>query len=310
MKTIIFNVGSAFSAYVENAEKKIVIDLGTGNDFSPVNDFLIPLFDKRKEVKGQDGRYNINQLIISHPHNDHISDIENFDKNFFVELLTTPNDRWEARNTYKKVDWNLIDDPQNKSVKYMRESMFEGRHVPLKTSAEGQCIAYIWPESVHKKSELFEESYTNNISIATFLTSETYNIFFPGDLQKEGMAFLLDLNSGYKDFADNLVTAIKDGVDYLVAPHHGLRSSFSTELFDVIGKTRKLNIIPEKVYSKDDAREIDTRYQGSDFCEGDNNESTKDTKVYSHKTSAGHIYIDDDGNFIQTKDIQEILDAF
>lgn len=78
MKTIIFNVGSAFSAYVENAEKKIVIDLGTGNNFSPVNDFLIPLFDKRQEAKGQDGRYSINQLIISHPHNDHISDIEDF----------------------------------------------------------------------------------------------------------------------------------------------------------------------------------------------------------------------------------------
>lgn len=233
-----------------------------------------------------------------------------FDKNFHVELLTTPNDRWDARNTYRNVDWNLIDDPQNKSIKYMRKYMFEGRRVPLQTSTEGQYIAYIWPESVHKKSELYKESYTNNISIATFLASETYNIFFPGDLQKEGMAFLLDINCGYKDFADDFVTAIEDGVDYLVAPHHGLRSSFSTELFDVIGKTRKLNIIPAKVYSKDDAREIDTRYQGSDFCEGDNNESTKDTKVYSHKTSAGHIYINDDGNFIQTKDIQEILDAF
>ena len=310
MKTIIFNVGSAFSAYVECAEKKIVIDLGTGNDFSPVNDFLIPLFKKRNVPKMKDGRYYIDQLIISHPHNDHISDIEAFDKNFFVHLLTTPNDRWDAKDTYRNVEWNLISDPKNKFVNYMRKNMFEGRQVPLQTSTNGQNIAYIWPVSVHKKAALFNESYTNNISIATFFASDVYNIFFPGDLQKEGMAFLLDKQSGYKDNAIELIETLADGVDYLVAPHHGLCSSFSIDLFDLIGKTRKLNIIPEKIYSEDDNREIDERYQGKEYCEGNNNESTEECKVYSHKTSVGHIYIDDDGDFIQTKDIQEILDNF
>ena len=48
MKVVVFNVGPALSAYVEMGDKKIVVDLGTGNDFSPVNDFLIPLFEKRQ----------------------------------------------------------------------------------------------------------------------------------------------------------------------------------------------------------------------------------------------------------------------
>ena len=51
MKVVVFNVGAALSAYVETDNKKIVIDLGKSSDFSPVNDFLLPLFEKRGENK-------------------------------------------------------------------------------------------------------------------------------------------------------------------------------------------------------------------------------------------------------------------
>jgi predicted O-methyltransferase YrrM len=45
-KIAILNVGGAFSAYAELNGKKIVVDLGSGNGFSPVNDFLLPLSEK------------------------------------------------------------------------------------------------------------------------------------------------------------------------------------------------------------------------------------------------------------------------
>ena len=45
MKVVIFNVSGALSSYVETSTKKIVIDLGKSKEFSPVNDFLIPLFE-------------------------------------------------------------------------------------------------------------------------------------------------------------------------------------------------------------------------------------------------------------------------
>ena len=51
MKVVIFNIGAALSAYVEIGDKKIVIDLGKSSVFSPVNDFLLPLFEKRGEKK-------------------------------------------------------------------------------------------------------------------------------------------------------------------------------------------------------------------------------------------------------------------
>lgn len=57
MKTVIFNVGAALSAYMESDNKKIVIDLGKSSDFSPVNDFLLPLFKKRGEKRNYGGKY-------------------------------------------------------------------------------------------------------------------------------------------------------------------------------------------------------------------------------------------------------------
>ena len=49
MKVVIFNVGAALSTHIETDNKKIVIDIGKNSDFSPVNDFLLPLFKKRGE---------------------------------------------------------------------------------------------------------------------------------------------------------------------------------------------------------------------------------------------------------------------
>jgi hypothetical protein len=104
---------------------------------------------------------------------------------------------------------------------------------------------------------------------------------------------------------------IGQGVDFLVCPHHGLRSSFSTDLFNAMkdGKTKKLNIVSEKA-NGDDNRNVDCRYSSKDYCEGDNNLSTGDAKVYQRKTSQGHIFIDDDGTVTVESDIQKIIDKF
>ena len=104
---------------------------------------------------------------------------------------------------------------------------------------------------------------------------------------------------------------LSQGVDFLVCPHHGLRSSFSVELFDAMkdGKTKKLNIISEKANS-DDNRNVDSRYSSTDYCDGDNNLSTDDNIVCQRKTSQGHIFINDDGIVTIETDIQKIIEKF
>ena len=304
MKIVIFNVGGALSSYVETSAKKIVIDLGKSGDFSPVNDFLLPLYKIRNENRVS-GKYQIDQLILSHPHLDHINDLEEFDKYFYPILYTTPNDLSSDANKHMNVNWSLIDDPKSDPVKKLR-SLFYGRQLPLRVCEPTRMtIGYIYPGQVEDNDTLRNESYTNNISIGVVIRS-TYSIFFAGDVQKEGMKVFLEENPAIKK-------QLSEGIDFLVTPHHGLRSSFSTDLFDAMkrGKTTRLNIVSEKATcGPDDKRQVDSRYSSSDYCEGANNLCSQDTPVYQRKTSNVHIFIDDDGKITIETDINKILEKF
>jgi beta-lactamase superfamily II metal-dependent hydrolase len=285
MRQVIFNVGGALSTYIEFEGKTLLVDAGKSETFNPINDFLLPLYKKRLySSKSLDNRYKIDQFIISHPHNDHISSIDDFNRNFYPELLTCPNDN-TGMSDNEKINWGLIDD--NDNIKILRE-MLTGRQPPLcSTNVSNEFIYYIPPKKVEYNNELKTESYCNNISIAVYVRINGTKIFMPGDLQKSGMEFLINTNSSFYNI-------LKEGVDILVAPHHGLRSSFSVVMFNTFnsGKTRCLNVISEKTTTIDTNRQIDSRYSSSDYCKGENNISTRDEPAYQRKTSGGHIYID------------------
>ena len=305
MKQVIFNVGGALSTYIEFAGKKIIIDLGKNSDFSPTNDFLLPYF-KKNFYKNSNGKYVIDQLIISHPHDDHISDIINFDKYFYATLLTTPNDN-KGMKEDEKINWKLISNPTDEYVKYLRETLLPGRQPPLKSSnPKNLFIYYIKPKVC--ENTLKKENYANNLSIAAYLRINGCKILLPGDLMKDGMEYLIDRDSGFRN-------KLKEGVDFLVAPHHGLKSSFSTNLFKKMknDKTKRLHIISEKPTSENSNRVVDSRYANSDYCEGKNNLSTNSSKVYQRKTSRGHIVIDYHSNepsVVIANDAKELLKKF
>lgn len=288
----------------QSINKKIVIDLGKSSSFSPVNDFLLPLFKKRGEVKYYEDKYYLSQVFISHPHQDHISDLSDLDKHFYIDLYTTPNDLTKGADAHRKnVNWNLVDDPDGADVKKIKE-VYKGRQLPLRVSLPSKMtLGYIYPGDVEDNETLTNESYTNNISLVLYIHAG-YKILFAADVQKEGMKQLLEDDKELKK-------KIGQGVDFLVCPHHGLRSSFSTELFDAMkdGKTKKLNIVSEKS-ATDDKRNVDSRYSSTDYCEGDNNLSTEDNIVCQRKTSQGHIFIDDDGTVTVESDIKKIIDKF
>ena len=106
-KIVIFNVGGALSSYAEFDDKKIVMDIGAGADFSPVDDFLIPLAEKRSfkksDIEGCVDKYYIDQLFLSHLDNDHISDYEKFRNKFYPNYMTSPNDNERQDSIFKVV---------------------------------------------------------------------------------------------------------------------------------------------------------------------------------------------------------------
>ena len=284
MKQVVFNVGGALSTYIEFDGHTLLVDIGKSESFNPITDFLLPLYKKKWNARTTNGKYNIDQLIISHPHNDHISSIDDFNKSFCPDLLTCPNDN-NGMPENEKINWDLVDD--NDNVKTLK-NMLVGRQPPLRsTDTRNEFIYYIPSRVVENNDELSAESYCNNISIAVYVRINNTRVFMPGDLQKSGMSHLINTNTSFRNI-------LREGVDVLIAPHHGLRSSFSVDMFDRFKdkKTRCLNIISEKPTSLDSTRQVDSRYSTADYCNGENNFSTRTSPVFQKKTTGGHIYID------------------
>ena len=107
-------------------------------------DFYVNLYEKRGEhrLKNRNNRYGISQLIVSHPHKDHISDIQEFDKNFYAHLLTTPNSKSPNGNP-QNINWRKITTPDDPDVKYLKR-MKIGRNLPLRSfDSEHLKIGYL-----------------------------------------------------------------------------------------------------------------------------------------------------------------------
>lgn len=289
MKQVVFNVGGALCSYIEFAQYKVVIDLGASVDFNPVLDFLIPLFKQRNALKSSRAqgfsKYKIDQCIISHPHKDHISAIADFDKSFYPDLLTCPNSN-EGMNANEKINWQLVGNEDDESIKTLK-SMLKGRKPPLRSvDSDFLTVVYLPAKTVEDDKVLSAESYINNVSIATFVKCEGYTILMPGDLQKEGLSAMIKRCSAFS-------RKLSKGVDVLIAPHHGLRSSFSTKLFETMKdkKTRCLHIISEKK-NTEDSRNVDTRYSQAEYCKGENDLGPDSESHYQVRTSRGHIFLD------------------
>jgi len=317
-KIVIFNVGGALSSYSEFDGKKVVIDLGKSSDFSPVENFLIPLANKKNfaksTVKGNEAKYYIDQLFLSHLDNDHISDYEKFRNKFHPSYMTCPNDSDKQDSIFKII----IDffTKENKSrelvLSDMRERTSEisndygmSRSNPLVSTIKEISLFYI-KSNICNGNENLKSEYTNNISLVLFFHVGNKTFLMPGDILKEGMQYLIDNHVRFKNLLSN------DGVDYLIAPHHGLETSFSEYLFQTMndGKTR-LNIISEKVRkenSSENRSDVDSRYYSSDYSTGDNSLSQN-----AIKTSLGHIVIDfetPETEIKQYPDIQDVIKEF
>ncbi|GAB0174610.1 MAG: hypothetical protein HHAS10_04890 [Candidatus Altimarinota bacterium] len=311
-KLVIFNVGGAHSAYCEFDGRTALIDLGANAEFSPVDNFLKPLASKSKFLVGSTshdkGKFLINQLFLSHLDKDHVCDYLKFRENFHGVYMTCPNDHPD-QNDHHIVNKDLLGvetDLKNIILSDMRNTRIPfTQDAPLVSDIPHISLFYI-PPGICESDITISSGYANNISLVLFFKVGDKTVLIPGDILKSGMEYLIDNKPEFKSLLMN------DGVDYLLAPHHGLQTSFSEKLFQTIkgGKTR-LNIISEKIRTSDSEEnrsDVDTRYYSSSYSSGVN--SLQQNAV---KTSVGHIFIDFDKpetEIIQTQDIDFIINQF
>lgn len=336
----IFNVGRGNCAFVRTPSKDgILIDCGGDEDvINAVSKSILPLCSEHKW--GANKKSRVGQVIISHPHVDHFSNIQAvLDLNPY--LWTCPHDKEPGwLETDERIEWELIRSPEG-SDEFLElyRSSYEHRLLPLQVFTPTSQIPhfsygifYIRPPDCKPvdswfnedtNNDLPEKDYGNNISVMVYFLFNKNSILFPGDMMASGMKRSLEVGCENRlvgegiaaKFAKQSASAqtfrkwINSGCSVLVAPHHGLESAYSPEFFLSLPASDPrvdVVVISEKAKPSKDEGKIHTNYQSSDKVKGisvirDN--GTRARKLSVTTRTDGHCLI----GFRGTEDISVVV---
>ena len=164
---------------------------------------------------------SLHNLIISHPHIDHIRDIVNIDERFCPG--TFGRNKAITREKIKEENEDVFDDCGYIIEKYLEMNRKYNTPVPPAddtTSHEWDGSAYIY--RFYNDSQ---EMGLNDLSRTSFIKCGGHTILHAGDLEEDGWRELLK----NKQFRDQL-----SSTTVLVASHHGRKSGFCSDVFDLL----------------------------------------------------------------------------
>jgi len=266
----------------------VLYDCGRGEDSSPVVALA------KKKWTGRNG-FPLTKLIISHPHNDHIADIESITKLLRPSILLRRQD----------LDWKRVlsgAEPSQAMKHYWANYCPPQYTQPIPAGnypdwGDGMSLTSYWLDvAALARVSASDNSYTNNSSIVTILKYRGYTFALLGDVEAEALEALtaatpnLHSQIAGSTAPDGTTTG---GIDFLLTAHHGHPSGFSTHWFHLTGPTRIFNIVSERSCGNEEDPSrvaVDSRYCQEEYCLGRNR---AERKVVSTRT---------DGNILVTID--------
>lgn len=205
----VWDVSHGSANYIQTPNgKNIIIDAGTDGGFQP----LYHMYHNQSLRK-------IDWAIITHPHKDHIGEIKNL-VYLNPSVLTRPSHIKKSH-----INWSNF----NQVDKELLEAYFELSDRYNSPSPPSTC-----PSNSQNNGGVEIKTFTptscsldnlNNHSVVTIISYAGTKVVIPGDNEPDSWNELFK-TEGFKD-------AIK-GTNVLIAPHHGRKSGFSRELFDII----------------------------------------------------------------------------
>ena len=211
LRFITWNVQHGSAALVQTPNgQQIAIDLGAGEGFSPL-----------RYMKFQMGVNRLDEVIVTHPHMDHIEDVLNFDLLDPRALLRpshlTADDISSGHSTVAPEAAEIYQKYVEIDRKYTKPiQAIDNPSIAINNG--GVSISSFLPTQSPKTN-------LNNHSIVTVIEYQGVKILSPGDNESPSWEELL-ANGSFKE-------SIR-GTHILVAPHHGRESGFHTGLFDHI----------------------------------------------------------------------------
>lgn len=236
----LFNVGHGLSCMIKELPTNYItlIDLGADESFSPLD-----------ELKKQN--LHADQIFISHPHGDHISEIEKvlkpayMPKGFYIQ----------------DYDWEDVASREQKHLVDKVRKIKEVKRVIPSGGYHGEAELKYWHYSPDDAKKLFGESkYINNSSIAIIYKWNDFKVAILGDLETDALKNFCE----FKEFSE-----FAKGTDILIAPHHGHNSGFPELWVDKIGKP-----YITLVSIKENDQHVCKKYQNEEFNKGINLDGT------------------------------------
>lgn len=229
LRIIIFNVEHGFCAFIRSPNGYgLLYDCGKGKYFSAIEYIL-----RNESITCFNG-FPLAQLIVSHPHDDHIEDVEALVSKFMPAIIFRQQYDWEEIKQNSGEDYGSLD------VYSDWQSVYS---YPITQQPDWGMDVQIGPYLTPTETKNISGNFVNNSSIPLFISYKGWKIAFTGDLEKAGWFELIKR----ADFRSRL-----QGTNFFVTSHHGHCSGYCKEIYEVMGKPF-VNIV--SVHSRDDSVE-------------------------------------------------------
>lgn len=216
IKIFLFDVDHGLCSAVINSNGNVLLlDCGRGSNFSPLKYLASELGVSLQNL-------TIDLFVLSHPHGDHIEDIDN--------LLQT-----NVRNKHHTSIGSYYDQELragNTEKGYKNIKLFEKSYSHFTSAGYsppnwGFSLNMMHSISPQDARQIDKSNVLNNSSRITIIEHFDVKFVFTGDIQENAWPKLLSSTSFVDDaFNPNVV----------IAPHHGHKSSFCSDLYKTIGK--------------------------------------------------------------------------
>lgn len=215
MKVIFYDVEHGSCCHIITPKNKhILVDVGSKSESSIVAHI------NRKYFRGWGGE--IDQLIITHPHEDHIYDLPNLHKTLPPRVLQRPIGAFDIVPAFDNPTHKAIADCANKMNKDYTSPVTEGTS-PIDAAINGGVKFDI----ISPKDEWTTKDDINTFSSIITVTYRGYTFVLTGDNPAPILKKMIDTN--YCDIKNKVRNA-----SVLLAPHHGRANEFCQSFFDCV----------------------------------------------------------------------------
>lgn len=280
MKLIVFDVADAACSLIVSPNRYgLMVDCGShGEKDNPVdviqNKEISNWLNMKPFVKSTGTSYPLGLLHITHPDDDHVRNAERIEDELTPYLV-------RKRKHEEFDDSDSINDTYIEKI----DNAYRGSNTETINWGFDTNKTFQIPITTVKTDENLNKKVRNNSSIIRFIEHNGIKILLGGDLETAGWEWLIENNSDF-------VTTVTGGVNIYIAPHHGHKSAYSSELFGLIGNVDVV-IHSKGSEAKKDETDVSSAY--TEWCDGVTYTNLNDQEDYSGKVlttrSNGSIFI-------------------